>query len=170
MQLRTDARANRDRIAEAATELFAEHGLAVEMKDIAERAGVAVGTLYRHFDSKEDLLRAIVFDAIETIIAHARDAEAEADGLTALRRLISEMHVAIRHYGWLVEAMMAGELPPGLRAEVRARREDEEMDHLAERVVQRCIDQGTMRPDLDAAIASAMLFGTIAPWNRERVG
>jgi hypothetical protein len=80
------------------------------------------------------------------------------------------MYLAVQRYGWLVEAMMAGELPPGLRAEVRARREEEELDGLAERVVQRCIDQGTMRPDLDVSIASAMIFGTIAPWNRERLG
>lgn len=58
--LRSDARRNREKIVEAARAAFAELGLATQMDDIAGRAGVGVGTVYRHFPTKDTLVRAIV--------------------------------------------------------------------------------------------------------------
>ncbi|MDH2428145.1 helix-turn-helix domain containing protein [Sphaerisporangium sp. TRM90804] len=57
---RRDAVANRAKIVEAAAAAFAEHGLSVDMRGVAERAGVGVGTLYRHFPTKELLLQEII--------------------------------------------------------------------------------------------------------------
>jgi AcrR family transcriptional regulator len=57
---RADARRNRERIVEAATAAFAESGLATQMDDIARRAGVGVGTVYRHFPTKDALVEALV--------------------------------------------------------------------------------------------------------------
>jgi AcrR family transcriptional regulator len=57
--LRKDAARNRQRILDAAKELFAEHGLSVTLHDIAARAGVGVGTIYRHFPDKKPLIDAI---------------------------------------------------------------------------------------------------------------
>ena len=56
---RADARRNRERVLEAAGELFAEHGLDAQMPDIARHAGVGVGTVYRHFATKEALVQAL---------------------------------------------------------------------------------------------------------------
>jgi AcrR family transcriptional regulator len=57
--LRADARRNRERVLKAARETFAADGLDAQMDDIAVRAGVGVGTLYRHFPTKEALIEAV---------------------------------------------------------------------------------------------------------------
>jgi AcrR family transcriptional regulator len=63
VRVRVDAQRNRDRILEAARALVAETGVDATMEDIARHAGVAVGTLYRHFPAKEDLVAAVVEDS-----------------------------------------------------------------------------------------------------------
>lgn len=57
--MRADARRNRERILEIARAQFAEYGLEAQMDDIAREAGVGVGTVYRHFPTKDDLVRAL---------------------------------------------------------------------------------------------------------------
>lgn len=64
VSVRVDAQRNRDRILEAARALVAETGVDATMEDIARHAGVAVGTLYRHFPAKEDLVTAVVEDSM----------------------------------------------------------------------------------------------------------
>lgn len=99
VHVRADARRNRTRILAAARELVAAAGAAVPMEDIATRAGVAVGTLYRHFPAKEDLVAAVV----EESIAHVADlsaaalaaVEAGADARAQVRSLFAA--VAERH-------------------------------------------------------------------------
>ncbi|MDP8968015.1 MAG: TetR/AcrR family transcriptional regulator, partial [Actinomycetota bacterium] len=56
--LRADARRNREKVVTAAAAAFAESGLEAQMEDIARRAGVGVGTVYRHFPTKETLVEA----------------------------------------------------------------------------------------------------------------
>ena len=58
--MRADARRNRERILEGARQAFAEHGEAAQMDDIARRAGVGVGTLYRHFATKDVLIGELI--------------------------------------------------------------------------------------------------------------
>src|SRR5918912_1275957 len=58
--LRADARRNRERVLRAAREACAAHGTGVQMDDVARRAGVGVGTVYRHFPTKEGLIEALV--------------------------------------------------------------------------------------------------------------
>jgi AcrR family transcriptional regulator len=65
--LRADARRNREAIKEAARGGFADHGFDCQMEDIARRAGVGVGTVYRHFPNKEALLDALVADRFERL-------------------------------------------------------------------------------------------------------
>jgi AcrR family transcriptional regulator len=60
--LRADARRNREKILEAAKLAFGETGLHAQMDDVAARAGVGVGTVYRHFPTKEALVRALIVD------------------------------------------------------------------------------------------------------------
>lgn len=67
--MRADAQRNRDRILTAARALVAETGADATMEDIARRAGVAVGTLYRHFPAKEDLVAAVVDDGVIQLAA-----------------------------------------------------------------------------------------------------
>lgn len=67
--MRADAQRNRDRILAAAWALVAETGVDATMEEIARRAGVAVGTLYRHFPAKEDLVDAVVDDGVTQLAA-----------------------------------------------------------------------------------------------------
>jgi AcrR family transcriptional regulator len=78
--MRADAQRNRDRILGAAREAVAEVGVDATMDDIARRAGVAVGTLYRHFPAKDDLLVAVMDDSMEQIAAVTEQALADVDG------------------------------------------------------------------------------------------
>jgi AcrR family transcriptional regulator len=71
--LRADARRNRERVLTAAREVFAEHGREAQMDDVARRAQVGVGTVYRHFPTKEALIDALVAEAFERLLAVARE-------------------------------------------------------------------------------------------------
>jgi len=76
--LRADARRNRARVLAAAQEAFATEGLSVPLDEIARRAGVGAGTVYRHFPTKEALFEAIVLHRMQDVIAQVRD-RADAD-------------------------------------------------------------------------------------------
>jgi AcrR family transcriptional regulator len=78
--LRADARRNRDRLVAAAAAAFAESGLEAQVEDIARRAGVGVGTVYRHFPTKEALVGALAaehFERLADIAEAALDEEGE---------------------------------------------------------------------------------------------
>jgi AcrR family transcriptional regulator len=77
--LRRDAQRNRDLIVAAARDAFAAEGLGVPVEDIARRAGVGMGTLYRRFPSKEDLIDAVLADAFEQYAEAAEQAVAAED-------------------------------------------------------------------------------------------
>jgi AcrR family transcriptional regulator len=70
--LRADAERNRQRVLQVAQEVFATEGLAVPIDEIARRAGLGVGTLYRHFPTKEALFEAIVVGRMELLVDEAR--------------------------------------------------------------------------------------------------
>ena len=70
--LRADAARNRARVLEVAYETFAAEGLSVPIDEIARRAGVGAGTVYRHFPTKEDLFRAVVEDRLRSIVDEGR--------------------------------------------------------------------------------------------------
>ena len=76
---RADAVRNRASILEAARRLVAEQGTEVAMGEIARAAGVAVGTLYRHFPNKTDLLAAVVNEYVEALADDAQDAWARVE-------------------------------------------------------------------------------------------
>jgi AcrR family transcriptional regulator len=71
-KLRADARRNRERVLRAARDAFAESGYDVPLDEIAARAGVGAGTVYRHFPSKEALFEAVITARIEDLVADAR--------------------------------------------------------------------------------------------------
>ncbi len=77
--MRADARRNRERVLVAARAVFAEYGHEAQMDEIARRAEVGVGTVYRHFPTKEALAEALLVDSFEQIAAHARASLDEPD-------------------------------------------------------------------------------------------
>lgn len=82
--LRADARRNRELILEAAEELFASEGLSVSVDEIARRAGVGAGTLYRHFPTKEAMFEAVLVAHLDAISARARELATAEDSAEAL--------------------------------------------------------------------------------------
>jgi AcrR family transcriptional regulator len=76
--MRADARRNHDAIVCAARELFAEKGMDAQMDEIARRANVGVGTVYRHFPAKEDLLDGLIARRFERLAERAAEAVQEA--------------------------------------------------------------------------------------------
>ncbi|EFL42019.1 TetR/AcrR family transcriptional regulator, partial [Streptomyces griseoflavus] len=93
--MRADARRNRGRLLEAAVEAFAAHGEGASLDDIAKRAGVGSGTLYRHFPTRQALLEAAYVDRIESIAARAGElagrlpaGEALVEGLNDLPAVV----------------------------------------------------------------------------------
>jgi AcrR family transcriptional regulator len=70
--LRADALRNRARVLEAAETVFAAEGIGVPIDVIAEKAGVGVGTVYRHFPNKEKLFEAILINRIGELVAEAK--------------------------------------------------------------------------------------------------
>jgi AcrR family transcriptional regulator len=70
---RADARRNYEKLVAAARDAFAEHDTSASLEDIARRAGVGIGTLYRHFPTRQDLLEAAYIDEVEAICRSADD-------------------------------------------------------------------------------------------------
>jgi AcrR family transcriptional regulator len=85
--LRADARRNHAQLLAAARDVVVERGAGAPLDEVARRAGVGIGTLYRRFPSRPELLRAVVVDALQRTAAAAELALAEeSDGFSALVR------------------------------------------------------------------------------------
>src|SRR2546423_1062608 len=82
--LRRDAERNRQRILAAAAEVFNERGLEVSLDEIARHAGVGVGTVYRRFRTKEELIEALFMDRLDSIAAIGEEAFASPDPWSGL--------------------------------------------------------------------------------------
>jgi len=82
--MRADARRNRARILAAAQSVFAEHGPAGSTEEVARRADVAIGTVFRHFPTKQALLQAIVKEHLAQLTADAERLASSGDPATAL--------------------------------------------------------------------------------------
>jgi AcrR family transcriptional regulator len=86
--LRADARRNRERVVAAAGVVFAEQGRDAQMDDVAKRAGVGVGTVYRHFPTKEALIEALAIDRFEKVLAVGKEALLNPDPWAAFEGAI----------------------------------------------------------------------------------
>jgi AcrR family transcriptional regulator len=88
---RADSRRKRLRLLKATREAIAEHGLNVSGADIAARAEVGIGTLYRRFGSKEALIEAVLTDAIASLVAAAATALAQEDAAVGLEAFMADL-------------------------------------------------------------------------------
>lgn len=104
--LRTDARRNRERIMSAGRELFAREGPQAQMDEIAAHAGVGIGTVYRHFPTKEALLTAMVRERFQEFAEIAKLAEEIQDPRTALESVIFTSAEAVEGDSGFQLAMM----------------------------------------------------------------
>jgi AcrR family transcriptional regulator len=91
--LRADAARNRARVLEVAYEAMAAEGLAVPIDEIARRAGVGAGTVYRHFPTKEALFGAVIQDRLQQMVSSGRDLLASSHPGDALFSYVKSMVV-----------------------------------------------------------------------------
>jgi AcrR family transcriptional regulator len=89
--MRADARRNRERLIAAAREVFGQEGATASMEAIARHARVGVGTLYRHFPTKEALYAAVVLTRLENAAAEARDLAKAPDPEAAFFRFLGSL-------------------------------------------------------------------------------
>ncbi|MBE1488493.1 TetR/AcrR family transcriptional regulator [Plantactinospora soyae] len=142
--LRADAVRNRRLLLAAAADEFAERGLDASVADIARRAGVGKGTVFRHFATKNDLIAAIVLDRIDALNAVGAELlEATDPGAALLEFLTVAAHQRQqRDLSFLHES---GELPTEV---TRAR---EEMSQTVHGLVDRARKHGAVRADVTGA-------------------
>jgi AcrR family transcriptional regulator len=143
--LRRDAQRNRERILVAARTLLARDGVETSVEDITREAGVGMGTLYRHFATKDELVDAVLEDAFEEIVRVAEQAAAEEDawvGFTSFLEQALELHAANRG---LKDVLATSEHGRRRAEAMRAR-----MRPLLRLMIERAQAQGALRPDFTA--------------------
>jgi AcrR family transcriptional regulator len=140
--LRADARRNRDAVIAAAKKLFADQGLDAQMPDVAKAAKVGVGTVYRHFPTKDDLIAALAAERFERLAEKAQegiDAEDPWEGLCDFIRFSAQIQADDRGLcevmGSRPEVMNDSALAVGL-------------DALCDKLVERAQRSGDLREDL----------------------
>jgi len=154
--LRADARRNRDRVLEAARAAFGAEGSEVSLDEIARRAGVGPGTVYRHFPTKEALFEAVVFDRIGELVAEAGALSDDPDPGRAFSSFVERLAREGALKRDLVEALASGGIhlqlgeAPILRALT---------DVLAE-LLHRAQRAGAVRSDISVDDVMAVLTGT----------
>lgn len=140
-QLRADAARNREKLLDSARELFNERGLDVTLNDIAHHAGVGVGTAYRRFADKYEVLDALYEQRIEQIEAVGREALALADPWRCLTTYL-EKTLAIQGRDRALAQILSG-------ARVRPEQHDRSRDRLApinHAIADRAREAGVVRP------------------------
>lgn len=170
--LRADAERNRTLLLEAAKELFAERGLHVSLDDIAKRAGVGVGTAYRRFGSRSELIEALFDERVEQMVSLAEEClviEDPWEGLVAFIERSTELQASDRG---LKEILLGSAEGKEKITEIRTR-----MRPLGLQLVTRAKESGDLRADFapqDLPMLQIMLGGvadasaTIEPdlWRR----
>jgi AcrR family transcriptional regulator len=141
--LRADARRNRERVISAAAVVFAEHGHDAQMDDVAKRAGVGVGTVYRHFPTKEALIEALAVDRFEKILAAGKAALERDDPWEALTEALwagAELTASDRSFTEIVGEMQG---PMALPEELQREKNDTYGE-----LIRRAQASGDLRPDM----------------------
>jgi AcrR family transcriptional regulator len=103
---RADARRNRAALIEAAGALLAERGLAVQVEDVANAAGVGVATIYRHFGNRDGLIREVLAGRTVALVAVVRDAIQGLAPSEAIERVVHTVAVVLAAERGLVDIAM----------------------------------------------------------------
>ncbi|HEV2427034.1 MAG TPA: helix-turn-helix domain-containing protein [Acidimicrobiales bacterium] len=140
---RADARRNYEKLVEAARDLFDEEG-DTSMEAIAKRAGVGIGTLYRHFPKRIDVVEAVYRDDVEQVVAVAERAAATLGPWEAVDSFLRAfVTYALGKRRFLNELREAFEKNPSLKSSARER-----LDYAMHLVVDRGQAAGVVRSDL----------------------
>jgi AcrR family transcriptional regulator len=138
---RSDAVRNRAKLVASARELFAKNGVDVSVEEITHHAGVGMGTLYRHFATKEELIDAVLEGALGEILALAEAAAVVEDawqGLMTFLEGVLELRVQNRGIRDLIAASHHGARHEEMRRRIRP---------IIRRTIVRAQEQGALRSD-----------------------
>jgi AcrR family transcriptional regulator len=157
--LRADARRNRERILESARAVFAESGADAQIDDVARHAGVGVGTVYRHFPTKQALLAELVRQTFRLFTGWAR-AALEAGGepfalIEGLLRRIAETAAGDAGVQYAL-ASSAGQ------AQTEAPAEQDELIAVIAELIERARRAGTIRPGIEAIDIAMLICGVVS--------
>ncbi len=157
--MRADARRNHEQVLVAARDLFLERGLDAPLDEVARRAGVGIGTLYRRFGDRDGLVRAVLLDALTHSLGVAEAALAEEDeeydGLERLATYLRQM----------LDARVAAIMPLALgHVDDAALREPREASARAvEALVQAAHDDGTLGKEVSFGDVGTLLVRLSRP-------
>ncbi|HUI04114.1 MAG TPA: helix-turn-helix domain-containing protein [Acidimicrobiales bacterium] len=155
VSMRADARRNRLTILAAAEAVFAEKGASVPVDEVARRAGVGVGTLYRHFPTKEALFAAVIVHHMERLRDEARalaDSDDPGGALFEFLALMAREGTSKRN---LVDALSGA----GIDIKDAAADTKAELEQAAGRLLARAQEAGQVRPDVTLADLVGLVMG-----------
>jgi AcrR family transcriptional regulator len=157
--LRCDAERNRQRILLAARAAFAERGVTVTLDEIAQRAGVGVGTVYRRYANKDDLIDELYEDIVDEIAAVAKAELAQDDPWKGLAGFLEQSLANMASNRALKEILPGG----SQRGRERVARARERVTPLASELFERAKQSGRLRPDVtDADMKTiVMMLGAV---------
>lgn len=161
--LRSDARRNRDRVLSAAQESFAEAGSLVPLDEIARRAGVGAGTVYRHFATKEALFAEVVAERLEAIVEEGRSLAAAEDPGQAFFDYFALVAERATFNRAVCEALEHGAVQQ-CSADI-----DGKFGDVFGTLLRRAQEAGAVRSDVDITDVRALLGGSLAMERGRRV-
>jgi len=157
--LRADARRNHEKIIEGAREVFARNGASAQMEDIARMSGVGVGTVYRHFPTKEALMTELVRRSFASFAQTAREALADEDEpFDVFARVLRRNSELIAGDAAAQQALMGG----GTEVWEGTEPERQELGEITRQFVERAQQAGTMRRDIGADDIPMLMCGICA--------
>lgn len=160
--LRADARRNYDLLVAAANAAFTERGADASLEDIARRAGVGIGTLYRHFPTRDALLAKVLTDGTEAMNARAEELLAVEPPIAALAAWLNALVGYVTTYSGLAKALAASLVTTTTKLGCSC----QAMSAGGARLLVRAQQTGEIRAD--ATIKEVMLAAHAAAWAAEQ--
>ncbi|MGA2928695.1 MAG: helix-turn-helix domain-containing protein [Solirubrobacteraceae bacterium] len=154
--LRADARRNRERILASARGVFAEYGAEAQIDDVARQAGVGVGTVYRHFATKEALLAELLREKFRLFSARAREALTQDDEPFAVFEDLLRRNAETAASDAAVQHALAA---ADEHIWAQASSEREELVAVTGELIARARCAGTIRQDVDANDIAMLMCG-----------
>jgi AcrR family transcriptional regulator len=160
---RTDAQRNRERILEVAKQVFTRRGAEASMDEIARRAKIGPGTLYRHFPTRDDLLAAVYISEVEKLAEAQREFSAELPPVEALRAwmLVFIDYIAAKRIIAPALNAMAGGPSQVYQQTTRV------MEEAANALASRAVASRDLRPDVDPMDMLRAIYGISSAGSRD---